>query len=1563
MDKFINDICDHVYVLHINDHEKDKFTRTIANNNLDLKFSFFRGVNGNDKINEFNNYQSDTFNIDNTKLPRDVSKYLSNYKKSFQTIKRITKIGQLGHIYSHIKLIEDAICNNYKSIIILEPDIIFHKEFKHIDTTKKNYTDLFNNNDIVYLGSSQHEWRHPFIRTKKIKINKTKKFYSCCHSTGTFSVFLKSTVFNEYLKLLKLFVLPSDLNLTILQDRNYIKSVVLYPNIIISDVSESLITHSRNMKHYANKFKWDLSKYKITKIDKIADTIVIDKNYESCIIYADSKEIYSIIKKYAKTSFFNIICIDKYIRNNDPKKIVNLIKKMEQDAKFRITDIFVSNIDILNSNFKSRTHFFDNSYKLERYSNYRSNLQLYFSVNRSSEIIGSTINFDTFNLNTINLYDNDSISKDLLSFEPFMKKLEELLPFDIALPKYFIPYCVNLCILEKNNGYAQRTHNLLKNIPNIIVFTRNRTNKKLVDQIVDNVRYIIFPCNNNLYYLLLAYLFKKYRIELVICVSNHILSRDILAYCKNNSIRTLYEIRGMWHESAIAKYDYYQKDNIFYKDHFLLEKDTIIRANKLIIICEELQNYIEEKMMVCNKHMTIIENGVSQTNFKKEALNITNTEFKIGYFGSIIFYEGIDFLIEVIRKLSSDGHAVKLVLIGINYMLNDNNISKKNKIRLKKLFSYDFIQFIPQTTQMELDKYYNMIDIIILPRLNYDVCDIVLPLKPLETMIKKIPLLTSNVKPFERLSDFGTNFMTFEANNKGDLENTLLNIMNNGYDQSLLDNSYNFIIKNSLWKSKSDDYKKTIDNCTKKILVKIFITDLSNIDNIYNQYISQKYPFKEFKFIYDKKFKLKIEQYIQIKNIAFSTDADDVYDIIVPFIDKNYYGRSFIDFVIDNNSTNYVSNVFYNLETQLLEKVNNFEFRLKVQNIGASNKMILLDPKLFTPCIEHSELDSETIYNYKLINKIREVCDIKSMKDYQINITHTRSLKNNYKKRKIIGIFDTFTQNHFEKYFEVYNLRYDIEVTNIKQYEFFICESAWNGNNGQWKQKLSRYEHQTLDPKLKIFLKRCKRNNIPTIFWNKEDSINYDIFIKTARFFKIIFTSDVNCVPKYKTDCKNNNVYVMPFYIVPEIHNPYNRKLYYSKNKSFYAGSYYLKKNMDRSDKLMNLLDNVIKSDSDLIIFDRQSVIKAPHLNYFPPKYQKFIHKKISYVDLINNVHKENEIVVNIDSVKDSKTMISRRVFESIASKNLVFGEKSVGIKSMFPNIVFDDFSKIKSLSWIEKECAKQEGWRLVVNHHQITQRLNKIMKIIKAPLFDTSLKKICVVVISNRKNYYKNVLENFSRQEFANKELIYIFNGVSIDNTVQKDSVSTIDGCTITKYSVDKNKHLGFCLNFAIDNSSSEYIAKMDDDDYYGKYYLSDSYATATITSATLIGKKSYFMYESTEKNLYLRRYQYFKDNKLECFSDFVCGATFFINREKINEHNIRFDDTKSRGEDTDFLKRIKSKNLLIFADISFNYCYIRYDQNHNHTWNVNNKALLNDCKLIENSSSINYKLIDGKM
>lgn len=397
----------------------------------------------------------------------------------------------------------------------------------------------------------------------------------------------------------------------------------------------------------------------------------------------------------------------------------------------------------------------------------------------------------------------------------------------------------------------------------------------------------------------------------------------------------------------------------------------------------------------------------------------------------------------------------------------------------------------------------------------------------------------------------------------------------------------------------------------------------------------------------------------------------------------------------------------------------------------------------------------------------------------------------------------------------------------------FLVESVWLGHNDSWRGILSSDNEEDL-LKLKEILKWCKKNFIPTVFWNKEDPVHYKRFLKVARYFDYIFTTDKDSIKKYKKDLGHNNVYLLMFAAQPKIHNPI--KLEQNRNeKSCFAGTYYKYIYPKRHNDLNNLLNCAITT-TGLDIYDRNYKSKLSQFEY-PNEYKSFIKGTLPVWDL-DIINKGYKININVNTVKDSDTMFSRRVFESLASLTPVVSSYSKGINNIFKDLVLssDDIFKLKDeflkLSndnlYYDKKAIK--SMRYVLNNHTYEKRLFYILEKIGINIKTNDIKIAMICNISNIDDI-KKAINMYDLQIYKYKKLILIIKDASLKRFIDKRN----DIEFILYYNNCKN-------NIKIFIKDIDYISIMDVRNYYGIHYIEDLVNATLYTDCEFIGKKNHY-------------------------------------------------------------------------------------------------------------------------
>jgi len=436
---------------------------------------------------------------------------------------------------------------------------------------------------------------------------------------------------------------------------------------------------------------------------------------------------------------------------------------------------------------------------------------------------------------------------------------------------------------------------------------------------------------------------------------------------------------------------------------------------------------------------------------------------------------------------------------------------------------------------------------------------------------------------------------------------------------------------------------------------------------------------------------------------------------------------------------------------------------------------------------------------------------------------------------KIACIFDPFTMSCYEGMCKLIkispdNWRIDLESNRP---HMLLVESAWHGNGGQWIKKI-KYINKYNISKLQEVINWCKNNKIPTVFWNKEDPAHYEDFIETTKLFDYIFTTDEDSIPRYKNELNHGRVYPLPFAAQPKIHNPI--KIYDQRiEKACFAGAFYNNRFPERRRNLQKILRLAI-GEIGLDIYDRNYYLKNIEYQY-PNEFRQYI-KGYLPTNELEKCNKGYKIMLNVNSITNSPTMFSRRVFESLACGTPIVSSYSLGIKKMFNDLVVasnslgelkEEFIKLKDKDYYEKKVIK--GIREVLNNHTYQNRIMFILDKIGIKIYD---KKTTVALVSIINNIYD--LEQakliYYKQEYKYKKLYVLVKNDKLYNEIIKNNedinIILIDDENKSKYSVFQE----------------DYVSIINLNNHYGNHYIEDLVNASLYTEAEFIGKKTFFKY-----------------------------------------------------------------------------------------------------------------------
>ena len=517
-------------------------------------------------------------------------------------------------------------------------------------------------------------------------------------------------------------------------------------------------------------------------------------------------------------------------------------------------------------------------------------------------------------------------------------------------------------------------------------------------------------------------------------------------------------------------------------------------------------------------------------------------------------------------------------------------------------------------------------------------------------------------------------------------------------------------------------------------------------------------------------------------------------------------------------------------------------------------------------------------------------------------------------------------------------------------FDFFLAESIWKGHDEQWIWAMSS-PNSPNGERFKEVLEFCNEIGLKKVFWNKEDPVNYDRFISTAKQFDVIFTSDNRSIQRYVDDCGHENIFPMPFACQPIIHNPIRNKL--PVHSICFAGSWYVREHGDRKRQTKLLVDASKKYD--LHIYDR--FYGTNDANRFPSNYSRFVRGSMPYEECCM-AYRAYKLFLNVNSVMNSDTMFSRRVFEILASSTHVLSTPSEGMEKMLPHGITVVDSLNDANSAIENLLANDEerqrsahlGYRHVMNNHTYSHRVGDMLEKIgleSALLSQNPL--VSLVTCTNRPDMIPNIMHNYTHQTWENRELIIVID--CPDNEFQEIDDSLRHQEDVNLYKVPTGLSLGHCFNIGMDLSKGDFIAKFDDDDLYGPNYIADQLLPFKYTDADIVGKLCTFMYHEKSEKTYLR----FPNNRHK-YGDLVLGPTFFFKREVSEKVKMR---DLSKSEDTNFLKDSLKAGYKIYATDPYNFVYMRKKVEGFHTWDATDEQLLSNAITLGSEDPENYAFV----
>jgi len=247
-----------------------------------------------------------------------------------------------------------------------------------------------------------------------------------------------------------------------------------------------------------------------------------------------------------------------------------------------------------------------------------------------------------------------------------------------------------------------------------------------------------------------------------------------LRVARKVGIPLVYEVRAFW-EDAAADHGTSREGGLRYRLTRALETHVMKRASAVTTICEGLRGDIVSRGIPARK-VTVIPNAVDIERFsvggqpgpaRQQQLGLKGKTV-LGFIGSFYAYEGLALLLQAMPGILEGAPDTRLLLVG----------GGPEEQRLKQVITasglQDSVIFTGRVPHDEVQEYYNLVDILVYPRLSMRLTELVTPLKPLEAMAQGRLVLASDVGGHHELIRPGETGQLFQAGSVEDLQRAVL---------------------------------------------------------------------------------------------------------------------------------------------------------------------------------------------------------------------------------------------------------------------------------------------------------------------------------------------------------------------------------------------------------------------------------------------------------------------------------------------------------------------------------------------------------------------------------------------------------------------------------------------------------------------------------------------------------------------------------------------------------------------------------------------------------------------
>lgn len=243
-------------------------------------------------------------------------------------------------------------------------------------------------------------------------------------------------------------------------------------------------------------------------------------------------------------------------------------------------------------------------------------------------------------------------------------------------------------------------------------------------------------------------------------------------------IPIVYEVRGFL-EATWTPDVYWAEHGEYYHRRRIQERRCMDQAAHVITIAEAMRSEILDRGVDPGK-VTVVPNAVDVNRFsprpkRPDLIAELGLEDRlvVGYISNLGRREGIAHLIGAVATLRKRGHEIACLIVG------DGPEKANLESLVEELSLGDCVALAGHVPNRDIEDFYALIDLFVVPRIDDRAARLVTPLKPLEAMAMRIPVVVSDLPALREIADPDSRGAVVEPGNSDALAETLENLVNN----------------------------------------------------------------------------------------------------------------------------------------------------------------------------------------------------------------------------------------------------------------------------------------------------------------------------------------------------------------------------------------------------------------------------------------------------------------------------------------------------------------------------------------------------------------------------------------------------------------------------------------------------------------------------------------------------------------------------------------------------------------------------------------------------------------